>query len=454
MTQSGDEYRSEVGAEVWGETQKHAKYSPSSAGRWVNCPGYTRLLEKVIEQFGEEPSSDAASEGTRMHELAAQLLGERNPTKALKEDKAIDPEDRKALWLYVDTVEDFLDFYHRGGGSVDLYIEQRVTADDKLYGTADCVIKHDTGITVIDYKNGRGVRVDPDSLQLKLYGYMAYLSHFSPDSDGERNIELVIVQPHYLEKGVPLVRTEAYSAAALLNEMEGMLDSVHKGCFAADAEYAEGDHCRFCYAKPLCPRKKEKIEMALKCDPNVQEDLQFLLDNKKELYDILKRAQGLAIAGLENGTLDGKTMGYGLAPSLGNRKWDYEGPESALASLLRRHGVDKNEVWDKKVISPAKAAKLVDDKEWLKKYVSREDKGVKLVAFAKADASLHGRVQDELASFEPGEKELSALEAARKMAEKNVTIPRRPEIFEKEERGEPKAEKQPEQNPTFDEEEF
>lgn len=54
---------------------RHARCSPSSSSIWFYCPGSVKLGEKVKE-FVEEESSEAADEGSRIHEEAAKRLVE------------------------------------------------------------------------------------------------------------------------------------------------------------------------------------------------------------------------------------------------------------------------------------------------------------------------------------------------------------------------------------------
>ena len=66
-------------------------------------------------------------------------------------------------------------------------------------------------------------------------------------------------------------------------------------------------------------------------------------------------------------------------------------------------------MWVRKLISPAQAAKLIDDKKWLDKYVAREERSPSLVTFDKADPALVGAVADELAGFvEPVNEQVAA----------------------------------------------
>lgn len=53
----------------------HARLSPSSAERWMTCPGSVKLAEGI-----EDKGSSYAAEGTAAHELAEHILrGEMPP---------------------------------------------------------------------------------------------------------------------------------------------------------------------------------------------------------------------------------------------------------------------------------------------------------------------------------------------------------------------------------------
>ena len=47
----------------------HAQLSPSSAVRWMSCPGSVRMCEGI-----PDTSSDASLEGTMMHTVSAHCL--------------------------------------------------------------------------------------------------------------------------------------------------------------------------------------------------------------------------------------------------------------------------------------------------------------------------------------------------------------------------------------------
>ena len=66
----------------------HALLSPSSASRWMACPGSAWLCSQIK---GDSSSSDFASEGAYAHEVAAAILNGQ-PIPARPEGLDTDPE--------------------------------------------------------------------------------------------------------------------------------------------------------------------------------------------------------------------------------------------------------------------------------------------------------------------------------------------------------------------------
>src|SRR5574343_592805 len=133
----------------------HALLSPSSAERWLACPGSV-----AMESVCPDSSSAYADEGSQAHDFAATLL------KGGTLGGIGDIEMAEAVDFYVAHVR------ARGG---DLLVEQklpvgRITGEPGATGTADAVALHPDEIDIIDLKYGRGVRVDADdNPQLRLY---------------------------------------------------------------------------------------------------------------------------------------------------------------------------------------------------------------------------------------------------------------------------------------------
>lgn len=139
----------------------HARFSPSSGKRYLNCPPSLRLEE----QFADEQSPYAA-EGTAGHEMAEYLI-----KKHLKKRTKRPVSD-----YYTDELMEAVDDYVAYGiGQIeearrecsDPYIGVELKVDlssrvEGCFGTADLVVVDSRKIHIIDLKLGKGVMVEAE----------------------------------------------------------------------------------------------------------------------------------------------------------------------------------------------------------------------------------------------------------------------------------------------------
>jgi hypothetical protein len=163
--------------------ETHATLSPSSADRWMTCPGSVPLSEGIVDT-----SSEYAAEGSAAHEIAALCLTSGSDAAAYvgriveidAREIEITADMAEHIQVYVDHVRSRVADWQTLGATVTLEVEQRVpighlTGEDGAEGTADAVIIAElpdvrTAIEVIDLKFGRGVEVEAtDNRQLRLY---------------------------------------------------------------------------------------------------------------------------------------------------------------------------------------------------------------------------------------------------------------------------------------------
>lgn len=122
---------------------KHAKLPPSSAERWINCPGSVALSA----QLPPPGSSPYADEGTLAHAVAELKLrrniGEITPKQydkelaKLQENEYWCGEMDEATDFYADTVIEHL---AAAGSDAELMIEQHFSLDKwvpESFGTSD-----------------------------------------------------------------------------------------------------------------------------------------------------------------------------------------------------------------------------------------------------------------------------------------------------------------------------
>ena len=314
--------------EIQHSGRAHARLNASSSHRWMMCPPSVKLSE----QFADKPSP-YAEEGTFLHELSElklhRYLGDMAPE--LIEAQYAEHRDSD---FYSDEAESVTDEYVafcietieavRSSCSDPLImVEHRLDYSEYVpdgYGTGDLLIVADGVIEVIDFKGGRGVRVDAHrNSQLMLYGLGALLD-FDPLYD-IHTVRVTIVQPR-------LSNTSTYEISAddLLRWAE--TDVRPKALLAAkgEGEFCVGEWCRFCKARYTC-RKRSEYHMKLAERDFRQPDL--LSD--EEIADILPVADSLnnwvqdLIAYAAQQAVEGKNWpGYKLVAGRSNRRYTSE----------------------------------------------------------------------------------------------------------------------------------
>lgn len=233
----------------------HALLSPSSAHRWMSCPGSVSLSRLFPDE-----SSSYAEEGTLAHAWAAHLLDPQNqpqPAEALSSDN-------------LTFVQDYVLFVERETAGGVCRIEypvsvSEVTGEANAKGTIDCAALVNGTLKIIDLKFGKGVKVDAEhNTQLMIYAAGA-LPLFDV-IDEVKDIELTIFQPRInnicswkltpaeLEEFVNQARARASIAINYLRADPLPLAALEP---SADA-------CRFCKAKAACPALQQKAAEA--CD--------------------------------------------------------------------------------------------------------------------------------------------------------------------------------------------
>ncbi len=362
---------------------KHAFLAPSSAYRWVKCPG-SAILEK--QQIDEE--TQASKEGTASHWVATETLRSWTSQSRIDESTFIDKiapngiiitdEMTQGAQEFVDAV---LKVVQEHGLLSKLQIEQRVTLSPDNWGTPDTWVYDDnSGILYIwDYKYGHRFVDEYENWQLMNYA-LAILKGRNGLEDQHLRVSMCIIQPRcYSQLGI--VRTWTVMASDLrgyANQLNTAAAEARRPC----AISLTGSHCRYCKARYACIGAQKAamaaIEISEEHAPMVVMPPDVLGLERQMLqraYEALEfRITGLdarIINIIKSGTA---VLGWGIKPTYGQQKWNKPYLEvAALGDLmdkdLRKPGV----------ITPKQAIKLGIDKGVVNAYSETQQSGFKLV---------------------------------------------------------------------------
>ena len=317
----------------------------SSAKRVMACPGSVALVQKMPPK----PSNSHADQGTLLH----------NAISAILEDQSVDVIGTQ----YKDQVltQDLYDEKIMVGLSLldevdpdktmEYEVETRVGFGDLLpgvFGSTDLMGRIGSKAIILDWKFGTGVAVSAEeNEQLMFY---AAASMRTPEAqwvfDGATEIELIIIQPPEIKRWT--------TTRARIEQFERDLVKAVTAAGLADAPLKNGDHCRWCNAKPVCPIMTGAVDraVAIKMDAIDVDKIGAYLHNADLLEAWIKDLRALAEEMMKKGK---PVTGWKMVPKRATRSWVKE--DDAKAALLQH--LKESEVIETKLVSPADAEKLL-----------------------------------------------------------------------------------------------
>ena len=346
----------------------HALLSASSAYRWLACPS-----SAVAAAAYPQEDTPYAHEGTIAHEVAE--ITARRSVPQLYPDVDTLEYPAEATVEMAEYATEYAD-----------YISEQITSDDAVvlleqkvdfspwvpegFGTCDCVILQGDTMSVIDYKYGKGVKVEAmENAQMKLYALGA-LNDFGIAYDVKR-VRMYIYQPRMHNISVYETTVEE-----LLNWAEREVKPIAQKAAKGKGGYQAGEWCRFCphagkcrTLTKTCTEFVETHDMRVSVPVLAPHEIAEVLRMEPLVTLWLNRVKGQALTAL----LDGKEIpGYKVVEGrLGNRKWT---DERAVLDRLKESGYEETDVTETKLLGPAGIDKLVGKKraeELLSDLISR-----------------------------------------------------------------------------------
>jgi hypothetical protein len=322
----------------------------STAKRVIGCPGSVALCAKMPPK----PSSKYADEGTLLHNVMDLIL----TTNQTPESFA--GMEYEGIKLTQELIDEKVYPALRALDEIDpnkemeYATETRVGFGDFLpnvFGSTDLLGRIGRRAFILDWKFGSGVAVDAtDNPQLMFYAAAAMrtpeVQWVFEECD---EVECIIVQPPSVKRWVTTTKR--------IKAFEQELAMAVKISQSPDAPLNTGDHCRWCAAKPTCPKMTGLVERSLHAQLDILDVAQ--------IADYLKKADMLEqwitdVRALAHQVLDaGKTVpGFKLVAKRATRQW---ADESYAADILGDL-LDKDELFTTKIVSPAQAEKLLKKK--------------------------------------------------------------------------------------------
>ena len=159
------------------QPSKHAKLSPSSAYKWMTCPGSVAL--ETAGDF-KDSAGHAARVGTFQHHVGAMCLEQWKDAKDFLgyeenvegEDFTFDEGMAELVQTYIDTVRSYV------GKEGELFVENELdiswlTGEPDAVGTADAIVVCNGELIVIDLKTGHNNVDAKHNEQLLMYAMAA-----------------------------------------------------------------------------------------------------------------------------------------------------------------------------------------------------------------------------------------------------------------------------------------
>lgn len=382
---------------------KHALLSASGSSRWLECPPSARL-----ELQFPKKTSEYAEEGTAAHELC-----ELTARYWLKEISEADYENklaemRKGKYYSAEMHECAVDYGRYISETVaaarvncpDAIVELEVKSLDfsdwapEGFGTGDCVIVADDLLEIIDFKYGKGVRVDAkDNSQMKLYALGAIKLYGALYNI--RRIRMSIIQPRISQEP----SSDEISVGELTEWAENYVKPRAALAFAGEGEFNPSEKtCRFCRAKAQCKARADKNLALFDETPELitAADAGKILERAGDIKTWLTDLENLVLEKLFSGE---QVEGWKIVEGKSSRKYT---DEEEVVKAMVKAGYAKTKLYERSVIGITAMEKAFGKKE--------VGKVLKDLIYKPPGKPTLARADDKRPEFKPKEMTLAAFD--------------------------------------------
>ena len=349
----------------------HHPLGPSASSRWINCPGSVLATQDI-----EETTSEFAAEGSVAHLLTEWVRQDGCPAttfigKVVEQDGftfSIDKDMADYAQAFVDHCENY---------PGDAYVEVKVSMDPWVpggFGRADDVRidAENQTIYVTDLKYGRGVEVKAkNNSQAQLYALGVYNTlGWMYGVDDSWSVVNTIYQPRIGN----IDSDEPVSIAELVAWADAIVAPAAQMALSEGAPFKAGSWCTFCKIRGSCTERAAMMQREHLSDFDLLTDdlaiteeqttmrpdqIGRILDAASEIRSWLDAVEEQAMAMMKDGRAPvGGDGAYKLVAGRSSREW----VDADKAAAVLRGIVDPDQLYVKKMITPAQAEKLIGKK--------------------------------------------------------------------------------------------
>ena len=311
---------------------------PSSASRWLSCPGSV----EVLQTYDNMPS-EASIRG----DIAHKLLEESLEWGTVPDHPDVDIMYGVMMAMeYINKMEGL----HKSRGTIyNIYAEQQLDIPETgEFGTADVIFVTEDEIEIIDYKNGYVPVTIFMNAQLMCY-LLGAIAKYGP----RKRYQLTVIQPNYVHID-GMIRSFSPDA----EQLEWFREQVFLSL--ASQEILAGKHCKntYCPARGTCEVflawSQENLKLAWYPGETVamtDEALAEAMEQADILQGYRDQLRGEAMRRMlqQNKTISG----YKLVKGKKDRAYANDEARQKVLNNLCELGASPDDLYERKPISPA-----------------------------------------------------------------------------------------------------